>query len=148
MELNPAKYKKEVSWSEEDGVFVARVPELPGCATHGDSEAEALSNLNEAIVQHLEALAEAGLEKADGLSKFLLRMPARLKQILVKTANDRDVSINELLIDYINKGLESAGRSTHRDLKVEARHGRVIKKGGHTHVKMSARRTPSKRSAG
>ena len=37
-----AKHRVVVEWSEEDHAFVARVPSLPGCAAHGDTEEEAV----------------------------------------------------------------------------------------------------------
>ena len=43
------KYEVIIYWSEEDGIFVAEVPELPGCLAHGESPDEALANTNEAI---------------------------------------------------------------------------------------------------
>lgn len=41
---------------DEDGVFVAQVPALPGCVSQGTTRAEALSNVQEAIVVYLESL--------------------------------------------------------------------------------------------
>jgi predicted RNase H-like HicB family nuclease len=41
---------------DEDGVFVAEVPSLPGCITQGATRAEALSNVQEAIEGFLESL--------------------------------------------------------------------------------------------
>ncbi len=41
---------------DEDGVFVAEVPSLPGCISQGTTRAEALSNLHEAIEGYLESL--------------------------------------------------------------------------------------------
>ena len=38
------KYEVIIYWSDEDQVFWPRVPELPGCAAHGDSPAKALAN--------------------------------------------------------------------------------------------------------
>lgn len=43
------KYEVIVHWSEEDGVYVAEVTELPGCTAHGDSPDDALANCREAI---------------------------------------------------------------------------------------------------
>lgn len=43
------EYTSTVEWSDEDHVFIARVVELPGLATHGDTEEEALKNLGEVI---------------------------------------------------------------------------------------------------
>jgi predicted RNase H-like HicB family nuclease len=39
---------------DEDGVYVARVPGLPGCHTQGSSVKEALENASEAIALYLE----------------------------------------------------------------------------------------------
>lgn len=43
------KYGIVIYWSDEDNVFIAEVPELPGCITHGDTQAAALDNANQAI---------------------------------------------------------------------------------------------------
>jgi antitoxin HicB len=45
---------------DEDGVFVAEVPSLPGCISQGATRAEAISNIKEAIVGYLESLAKEG----------------------------------------------------------------------------------------
>lgn len=41
---------------DEDGVFVAEVPSLPGCISQGNTRPEALSNIHEAIEGYLESL--------------------------------------------------------------------------------------------
>jgi predicted RNase H-like HicB family nuclease len=41
---------------DEDGVFVAEVPALPGCISQGQTRAEALNNIHEAIEAYLESL--------------------------------------------------------------------------------------------
>ena len=43
---------------DEDGGYVALVPELPGCHTQGDSIDELLANTKEAIQLYLETLIE------------------------------------------------------------------------------------------
>jgi predicted RNase H-like HicB family nuclease len=43
------KYEIIIYWSDEDGAFIAEVPELPGCMAHGDTQEGALRNANEAI---------------------------------------------------------------------------------------------------
>ena len=45
---------------DEDGVFVAQVPALPGCVTQGGTRQEAVSNAQEAIAVYLESLNERG----------------------------------------------------------------------------------------
>ncbi len=56
------KYEIIIFWSDEDGAFVADVPELPGCMAHGSSHADALQNAEEAIELWLETAREAGRE--------------------------------------------------------------------------------------
>jgi predicted RNase H-like HicB family nuclease len=45
---------------EADGGFVASVPVLPGCVSQGDTRAEALANIKEAIALYLEDCRDAG----------------------------------------------------------------------------------------
>ncbi len=45
---------------EPDGGFVAIVPVLPGCVSQGDTRAEALRNIREAVHVYLEDCTEAG----------------------------------------------------------------------------------------
>ncbi len=45
---------------DEDGIFVAQVPSLPGCVTQGATRHEAVSNAQEAIAAYLESLNERG----------------------------------------------------------------------------------------
>ena len=46
---------------DEDGVFVATVPALPGCFSQGKTEKQALHNIKEAIELHVHTLVEDGL---------------------------------------------------------------------------------------
>lgn len=41
---------------DEDGVFVAQAPSLPGCISQGRTREEALSGIREAIELYLESL--------------------------------------------------------------------------------------------
>jgi len=54
--------KFPVALHTDDGVqFGVTIPDLPGCFSAGTSEDQALDNAREAIVAHLELLAEDGL---------------------------------------------------------------------------------------
>ena len=46
--------------SDEDGVFVAHCPALPGCLSQGDSREEAQANIKEAIIGYLASLKKHG----------------------------------------------------------------------------------------
>lgn len=45
---------------DEDGVFVAEAPALPGCVSQGATRAEALVNIQEAIAGYLDSLSAHG----------------------------------------------------------------------------------------
>ena len=45
---------------DEDGVYVAEVPALPGCISQGRTRAEALANIKEAITGYVESLRAHG----------------------------------------------------------------------------------------
>jgi predicted RNase H-like HicB family nuclease len=42
---------------DEDGVFVAEAPSLPGCISQGETREKAVENIREAIALYLESLA-------------------------------------------------------------------------------------------
>jgi len=45
---------------DEDGVYVAEVPSLPGCVSQGATREDAIENIREAIALYLESLEEHG----------------------------------------------------------------------------------------
>ncbi|MBL8117256.1 MAG: type II toxin-antitoxin system HicB family antitoxin [Anaerolineae bacterium] len=45
---------------DETGGYVVEVPSLPGCYSQGETEAEAMANIKEAIELHIEDLIAAG----------------------------------------------------------------------------------------
>jgi predicted RNase H-like HicB family nuclease len=45
---------------DEDGIFVAEVPSLPGCISQGATRGEALANAREAISAYVESLEAHG----------------------------------------------------------------------------------------
>ncbi len=48
-------------FQDEDGMFIAECPSIPGCVSQGKSEQEAASNIQEAIKECLEVRAEKGI---------------------------------------------------------------------------------------
>ena len=55
-----AKYELIIYWSEADEAFIAEVPELPGCAAHGSTYAEALKNIQDAMELWIDTAKEFG----------------------------------------------------------------------------------------
>ena len=54
------KYEIIIYWSNEDQVFIAEVPELPGCMAHGGTQEAALAHANEAIQLWIDTAREFG----------------------------------------------------------------------------------------
>ncbi|MCD6594730.1 type II toxin-antitoxin system HicB family antitoxin [bacterium] len=45
---------------DEDGVFIAECPTLPGCISQGKTRGEAIENISDAIKGYLESLKKHG----------------------------------------------------------------------------------------
>ncbi len=54
------KYEITVYWSNEDQVFIADVPELPGCTAHGNDQEAAVRNAKDAMGFWIERARELG----------------------------------------------------------------------------------------
>lgn len=55
-----SKYEVIIYWSEEDAVYIAEVPELPGCMADGSTYQEALANAETIIQEWIETATELG----------------------------------------------------------------------------------------
>lgn len=60
--MSEPHYHINLFWSDEDGLWIADVPDLRGCTTHGRTRAGALTNAAEAIEGWLETAREARFE--------------------------------------------------------------------------------------
>jgi len=56
------KYEILIYWDSDDKIFVAEVPELAGCAAHGETQIEAVRNISDAVELWLETAREFGDE--------------------------------------------------------------------------------------
>jgi antitoxin HicB len=88
----------------EEGDFVARVAELPGCSEHGSTPEEAYQNLQEAKRLWITTRLESGLpipepEQEEELpsGKFVQRLPRTLHKDLATWAKKEQVSLNQLV---------------------------------------------------
>jgi len=64
------KYEMIIHWSEEDQLFIAEVPELPGCMADGRSYQEAVSNA--------ETIINEWIETAKGLGRTIPKPKGKL----------------------------------------------------------------------
>jgi predicted RNase H-like HicB family nuclease len=55
------RYHIIVFWSEEDGCWIADVPDLRYCSAHGETASEAAAEAEEAIVLWLEVAREKNI---------------------------------------------------------------------------------------
>jgi predicted RNase H-like HicB family nuclease len=55
-----SKYEVIIYWSNEDQLFIAEVPELPGCKAHGETHEDALANAKEAMELWMDRARELG----------------------------------------------------------------------------------------
>lgn len=56
------KYTINIYREEQDEMYVAIVPELPGCISHGNTPEEAVINISDAISGWIETAKELGRE--------------------------------------------------------------------------------------
>ncbi len=56
------RYEVIIYWSEDDGRYIAEVPELPGCMADGETRMEVLNNVENIISEWLETANLEGRE--------------------------------------------------------------------------------------
>jgi len=61
---------------DEEGAFVAEVPSLPGCISQGETRAQALDNVKEAIAVYLESLESHNEPVPPTISEEIVEIPA------------------------------------------------------------------------
>jgi antitoxin HicB len=108
--INPAHYPVDVFYSEEDEGFIALAPDLPGCSAFGETRAEAVNEIQDAICAWIEASEKAGnpipepsKKSSESLpsGKILLRLPRTLHGQLVEQARREGTSLNQFLLYVI-----------------------------------------------
>lgn len=61
---------------DEDGVFIASAPALPGCNSFGDTEEEAREMIKDAIQLYVDRLREVGEPVPEDVETTKVRVPA------------------------------------------------------------------------
>jgi predicted RNase H-like HicB family nuclease len=54
------RYEIIIYWSDEDAAYIAKVPELPGCAADGKTYQKALAQVETVIDEWIETAKELG----------------------------------------------------------------------------------------
>lgn len=55
-----SNYEIIIYWSEDDGAFIAEVPELPGCMADGKTYQEAVANVEVIVEEWIQTAKELG----------------------------------------------------------------------------------------
>lgn len=109
--------------AEDGGGFLISFPDLPGCMSDGNTEAEAVQNGRDAFVAVVSALHDMEREipapsfspddaTVPGASgKFVARVPKSIHAKLTSRAKAEGVSLNTLVLAFIAEGL---GRREHQ----------------------------------
>jgi len=94
----------------EGGGWLAEIPLLPGCMSDGETVEEAITNLNNAKKSWLETCLELGRTipepSTEGFSGQLrVRMPKSLHRVLSEKAKEENISLNQLIVYHLAKGI-------------------------------------------
>ena len=107
----PFKYRVDIAWSDEDDCYIARVPELPGCVTDGNTIEEAASHAKDAIEVYLETLDSQKRPHPPALGdrsfsgKIPLRITPELHRDLTARAMLEDLSLNQFIERKLKKAI-------------------------------------------
>src|SRR4030066_638182 len=105
-------YPIKVVYSEEDKGFIAVIPDLPMCSAFGETEEEAIKQVKIAQGLWLKTAKKEGRkipQPASGATysgKILARTPKSLHKDIMEKAKEEGVSLNQLVVYILSKGLE------------------------------------------
>ena len=112
--MRAKSYPVYLHFDDEERIWIAEVPDLPGCMAHGATKEEAVKEVERARRLWLSVAHEDGrrvplpFEGASG--KFVVRIPRSLHHRLQVMARQEKVSLNQLVLTLLS-GRE-AERST------------------------------------
>jgi antitoxin HicB len=105
------KYKIDLLWDDEDKIYIARVPELDGCMSHGKTEHEALKNVEKAMAGWIASAKEFNMKVPEPIAqkkfsgRFNVRVPKEVHSELVLKATEEGVSLNHLVSQILSHSI-------------------------------------------
>lgn len=111
MNLN---YKMEIFEDKDEGGFVARYPELPGCMAQGETVNDVLKDLKVAKKIWIESMINDKKEifepknEEEYSGQFKLRLPRSLHKKLAEKSNSEGISMNQYCLYLISSSLKEA----------------------------------------
>ena len=106
---------QEVIIAAKEGGYVGYVPELKGCVTQAETKTELVEMLEDAKKCWLEGALEDGFKIPEPVSgedfsgRFNLRIPKSLHRSLAMSARREGVSLNQMAMCLIARGLGESG---------------------------------------
>ena len=106
-----SNYSFQVFWSDEDGEYVASLPEFPHLSALAATPEGAVREAQVVLEMVLDHMAEIGEEPPEPqvVSSFSgqmrVRMPRTLHQKLAGRARIEDVSLNTLIVSLLAEGI-------------------------------------------
>lgn len=114
-ESDALEYQVNIAFDPRDGIYVARVPELENCHTHGDTPEKALTNARAAIQLWVETARRRGSPVPEPISRrkfsgrFVLRTSEALHARLAHVALNKGQSMNDLVVEILEQKIRNAG---------------------------------------
>ncbi len=102
-------YKLEIVPDPDEGGFVARYPELPGCITVGNTIDDVVNNALDAKNEWLQAAIKSNAEIAEPLAlddysgQFKLRIPKSLHRSLSEHSKEEGISMNQYCVYLLSR---------------------------------------------
>jgi antitoxin HicB len=97
---------------DDEGDFIARIQELPGCSAHGKDRVEALANLQivqrawiEECLESNQPIPEPEPEEDLPSGKWVQRVPRTLHKKLSELAKREEVSLNQLVTSMLSSAV-------------------------------------------
>jgi len=105
------KYLVVIEWSPEDQIYVAKVPELLGCSTHGKTIQGAAKHVADAIATWIDGAKEAEIDIPEPIAsrkfsgRFVTRIDPELHRQLVIQAKQKGKPLNSIVTEVLKESL-------------------------------------------
>jgi predicted RNase H-like HicB family nuclease len=107
-DLKALHYPVKIEYDDEDALFVAEFPDLPGCSAPGSTVTEAYEGAQRAKGEWLRVTLEQGLpvpkpsKARDYSGRILVRLPASLHATLADRARINGASLNQYIVHLLS----------------------------------------------
>lgn len=109
--LKRSPYLINIFWSDEDRLYIAEVPELEGCLSHGKTPTDAARHAEDAIASWVQTAKKMGhpiplpVVKRKISGKFNVRLPKQIHKDLIIRAAREGVSLNHMVSTLLSHSL-------------------------------------------